>query len=265
MEAVTYQGWPAELADPSGRRAAKPRLKGKTMIIDKGIGLYRFEDLLVTAAEHIDMIKLGFGTSALYPPPVLRKKIELARAFDVDIYPGGTFLEVALAKGSLDSFFSMVRNLGFNAVEISDGTIDIDRKTRNELLERASQHELKAYTEYGKKSRGFEISLDDLVETVEEDLSLGAELVTIEGRESGEGVGIFNETGECRDDYIEQVVQRLPFVDMLLWEAPQTSQQVHLLKKLGSDINLGNIAPDEVLSLEALRRGLRSDTLEPGV
>lgn len=265
MEAVTLQGWPTELADPSGQRTAKPRLKGKTMIIDKGIGLYRFEDLLVTSADHIDMIKIGFGTSPLYPPQVLRKKIELARAFDVDIYPGGTFLEVALTQGSLDSFFSMIGTLGFNAVEISDGTIEIDRQTRNELLERAVQQQLKVYTEYGKKSRGFEISLDELVETVEEDLSLGAELVTIEGRESGEGVGIYNDSGECRDDYIEQVVSRLPFVDMLLWEAPQTSQQVHLLKKLGSDINLGNIAPDEVLSLEALRRGLRSDTLEPGV
>lgn len=265
MKAVTQQEWPGELADPSRQRTAKPRLRGKTMIIDKGLGLYRFEDLMVTAAAHMDMIKIGFGTSPLYPQQVLKKKIELARAFDVDIFPGGTFLEVAVVSGSVDAFFSMLRSLGFNAVEISDGTIQMDRKTRNKLIERAVQEQLKVYTEYGKKSRGFEISLDELVETVEEDLYHGADLVTIEGRESGEGVGIYGDSGECRDDYIEQVIQRLPFTDMLLWEAPRASQQVHLLKKLGSDINLGNIAPDEIFSLEALRRGLRSDTLEPGV
>lgn len=264
MEAVTHTGWPAILADPSGRRMSKPRLRGKTMVIDKGLGLHRFEDLLATAGEHIDMIKIGFGTSPLYPLQLLRKKVELAKAFDVDIYPGGTFLEVAITGGAVDSFFSMIKQIGFNAVELSDGTIELDRETRSVLLKRAISEQLKVYTEYGKKNRGFEISFEELVETVEEDLSLGAELVTIEGRESGEGVGIYNDSGECRDEQIEQVVDRLPFADMLLWEAPQKNQQIHLLKKLGADINLGNIAPDEVLSLEALRRGLRSDTLEAG-
>ncbi|GIP32259.1 phosphosulfolactate synthase [Paenibacillus sp. J2TS4] len=260
MEATSLLDWHPLLADRTLDRSPKPRTSGRTMAIDTGLGLHALEDLLATAAPYMDMIKIGFGTSPLYPKQLLRRKVELVRAFGIDIYPGGTFLEAAVSKGIVDEYFRMVKQIGFNAVEISDGIIDLDRDTRSELIITAISEGFKVYTEYGKKGWGSTIRMSDLVETVNEDIRLGAELVTIEGRESGAGVGIFDENGGCRDDQIEQVLSQIPAQHKLLWEAPQKSQQVHLINRLGPTINLGNIAPQDVLSLEALRRGLRADT-----
>ncbi|MGN7380936.1 MULTISPECIES: phosphosulfolactate synthase [unclassified Paenibacillus] len=259
MEATSLD-WHPLLSDPTRSRLEKPRTCGKTMVIDKGLGLHALEDLLATTAPYIDMIKIGFGTSPLYPKRLLAHKVEMTKAFGIDIYPGGTFLEVAVHGGAVDEYFAMIKEIGFNSIEISDGIIDLDRRRRNELISCALSHGLKVYTEYGKKGWGSTIEASELVETMNEDIRLGAELVTIEGRESGAGVGIFDENGECRDDQIEQVLSQIPGQHILMWEAPQKSQQVHLINRLGPTINLGNVAPQEVLSLEALRRGLRADT-----
>lgn len=252
--------WHPTLADPSGERKAKPRMNGKTMVIDKGLGIRGFKDLLETASDHIDMIKIGFGTSPLYPQQLLERKIELAKQYGIAIFPGGTFLEVAVARGLTEAFFRSLQQLGFGAVEISDGTIEMDREERSRLIAQALEAGLTVYTEYGKKCWGSSIEIEDLIRTVRTDIRLGAQLVTIEGRESGVGVGIYDENGNCRDEQIQAVLERIQHPDMLLWEAPQKSQQVHLLNALGPDINIGNVAPQDIMSLEALRRGLRSDT-----
>ncbi|GIP37619.1 phosphosulfolactate synthase [Paenibacillus sp. J31TS4] len=265
MDATSHAVWPDALLDPTGRRSRKPRTSGRTMVIDKGLGLFALRDLLDTAAAYMDMIKFGFGTPSLYTPALLRDKIRLCKERGLIVFPGGTFLEVAVANGLEADYFRTIRKLGFTAVEVSDGTIDLDRRTRTELIERGLNAGLTVYTEYGKKCWGSTIEVDALIETVKEDIRIGAELVTIEGRESGTGVGIFDENGACKDDEIRSVLARIPSPGLLLWEAPQKSQQVHLLNMLGPDLNLGNVAPQEVLALEALRRGLRSDTFHYGV
>jgi phosphosulfolactate synthase len=230
------------------------------MVIDKGLGWNAFEDLLETSATHVDMIKIGFGTSPLYPDHVLRQKIEAAKARQISVYPGGTFLEVAVANDLVDEYFQTIRSLGFTGVEISDGTIELDRSTRSRLILKGLDAGLTVYTEYGKKCWGSTIEMKSLIQTVAMDIRLGAELVTIEGRESGMGVGIFDQNGACKDEQIREVLAHIPNRHLLLWEAPQKSQQVHLIRMLGPEINLGNVDSHDILSLEALRRGLRSDT-----
>lgn len=252
--------WEDKIMDPTGRRENKPRQRGRTMIIDKGIGLRAFEDLLETAGEYIDMIKLGFGTAALYPREVLQKKIHLAQSANTCIFPGGTYLERAVHQQMADSFLKTASELGFTGIEVSDGTTTLSRSRRSELIIQGLDYGFSVFTEYGKKGWGSSIQLEELIETVMIDMEMGAELVTIEARESGVGVGIFDEKGICKDNELEQVLAALPRSDILLWEAPQKDQQVHLLKMLGPDIHLGNIPPQEVIPLETLRRGLRSDT-----
>ncbi|CAN7709789.1 phosphosulfolactate synthase [Paenibacillus sp. LjRoot56] len=263
MEVTSQLKWNPVLADPTGKRQLKPRTLGKTMVMDKGLGMLAFQDLLQTSSSHVDMIKLGFGTSPLYPQSVLRSKINLAKENNILIYPGGTFLEVAVTQNAVDSFFDMILALGFNGVEISDGTIQMDRRQRNKLITRGLDEGLEVVTEYGKKGWGSSIELTELIDTVLIDSELGASLVTIEARESGMGVGIFDGEGKCKDEELHSVLASISG-HKLLWEAPQKSQQVHLINSLGPDIHLGNISPDEVIALEALRRGLRSDTLSLG-
>jgi phosphosulfolactate synthase len=253
--------WHPLLSDPSRKRTDKPRTLGKTMVIDKGLGIHALEDLLQTAGPYVDMLKIGFGTSPLYEPNVLKRKIAMAQEQQIVVYPGGTFLEVAIQQGTVDDFFKMIKLMGFDGVEISDGTIDLERGYRSQLITRVRQAGLTAITEYGKKCWGSSIEIEELIETVTIDTQLGASLVTIEGRESGKGVGIFDEKGACKDRDILRMIERVPNSHLLLWEAPHKEQQVHLLNLLGNDIHLGNIAPQELISLEALRRGLRSDTM----
>ncbi|MEX2461991.1 MAG: phosphosulfolactate synthase [Paenibacillaceae bacterium] len=260
MRTMKQYQWHPSLLDPTGQRAEKPRLSGKTMIMDKGLGWNAFEDMLETAAPHVDMIKIGFGTSPLYPHHVIKQKIEAAKARQISIYPGGTFLEVAVANDLVDEYFQTVSSLGFTGVEISDGTIELDRSMRSRLILKGLDAGLTVYTEYGKKCWGSTIEMKALSQTVAMDIRLGADLVTIEGRESGMGVGIFDKNGDCKDEQVFEVLAHIPNRHLLLWEAPQKAQQVHLIRMLGSEINLGNINPQEILALEALRRGLRADT-----
>lgn len=260
METTTPAAWHPLLQDPTASRTSKPRQSGKTMVIDKGLGLHAYADLLETATPYMDIIKFGFGTAPLYPPEVLKLKIELARERGITVMPGGTFLEVAVANGLTDTFFDMALKLGFNGVEVSDGTIEMDAVLRKRLIRSAVEKGFEVYTEYGKKCWGSRVEVQELIDTVLSDIENGAELVTIEARESGAGVGIFDENGECRDDEVQAVLDQIKSPHLLLWEAPQKQQQVHLIQMLGTDVNLGNIAPQDIFALEALRRGLRSDT-----
>lgn len=254
--------WPARLTDPSGRRQAKPRAKGLTMIIDKGIGMHAFTDLLHTSGDYIDIIKLGFGTSALYPYGLLRDKVELASRHGIAVIPGGTLLEAAFKLDVVPAFFRQVLAIGFKGIEVSDGTITLGRIDRDDLIRDGVSLGLKVYTEYGKKLFGSRIDVEQFAKTAERDWACGAELVTVEARESGVGVGLFDERGNCREQELRFMASAVPQLDRILWEAPLKDQQVSLLKALGSDVNLGNISVQDVLALETMRRGLRSDTFD---
>jgi phosphosulfolactate synthase len=264
MEHNAKLDWHPKLADPTGRRERKPRSAGQTMVIDKGLGLRAYEDMLRMGAPYIDVIKLGFGTSALYPKELLQRKIELARDAGIHIMPGGTFLEVAVEKGEVDSFLETIVSYGFSAIEVSDGTIEMNRNLRSALIVKGIDVGLTVVTEYGKKVTGSSIELDELAQTVEIDMELGALFVTIEARESGKGVGIFDENGDTKTDDLEAVIRSVADGSQLMWEAPLKSQQADLLQALGPNLNIGNVAPEDILSLEALRRGLRSDTFHLG-
>jgi phosphosulfolactate synthase len=265
MEYQNQNNWHPALTDPSGMRRVKPRQQGLTMVIDKGIGPRSFADLLETSSSYIDIIKIGFGTSSLYPESILTKKINMANEAGIFIMPGGTFFEVAVSQNQFAAYLESVGSHGYNAIEISDGTIDIPLHERGEYIRRARAEGFTVFTEYGKKCWGSEISIQALIETIRQDLGNGATLVTVEGRESGKGVGIFDAEGRCSMNVVQQVLSLLPNPYVLLWEAPHKEQQVTLLKELGPDINLGNISPQDLYSLETLRRGLRSDTFNFGL
>lgn len=262
MEITANHAWPAALLDPSGCRSGKPRGKGMTMVIDKGLGLQAFEDLLAASGDYIDIVKFGFGTSPLYPPELLIRKIKAAKRSRVAVVPGGTLLESAVASDVVPAFFRQAVGFGFDGIEVSDGTIELSRARRDELIGEARELGFRVFTEYGKKLTGSRIDALAFAETAEKDWKSGAELVIVEARESGVGVGLFDEQGACREQELQELLRILPNRDRILWEAPLKEQQVALIKAVGSEVNLGNIPVQDVMALETMRRGLRSDTFE---
>lgn len=252
--------WPEFLHFPLGGRNGKPRSQGLTMVIDKGMGLGETKDLLIIAGRYIDFLKLGFGTSALYTKEVLEEKIQLVRSHNIDIYPGGTFLEVAVSQNKIKEYLHMAKNLGYTAIEVSDGTVKMTEKTRAETIVAAAEMGFKILTEVGKKDPRDNLSVECLLTQIKNDLKNGADWVIIEGRESGKGVGIYDASGKFIHSALEKIILSVDDPNRLIWEAPLKHQQQDLILRLGSNVNLGNIAPREILSLEALRVGLRGDT-----
>jgi len=249
------------ISSPLAGRSAKPRNRGETMLIDKGLGLSQTGDLLELGCDFIDYIKFGFGTAALYSRAALRAKIALITSYGVSVYPGGTFLEIAVAQGRLDEYLERCRELGFTHIEVSDGTIDLSADRRVEAIDKALAAGFSVITEVGKKDGAIELDPTLALEQVIADLTCGATKVIVEGRESGSGVGIYDQTGTLKRDEMEALVGGLSDPSLLMWEAPQKSQQVDLIHRFGPNVNLGNIAPGDVIALEALRLGLRGDTL----
>lgn len=257
------KAWFDILDFPNPDRIKKPRREGITMVIDKGLGMTDTHDLLELASDYIDQLKLTFGTSAFYNTRLLRQKIELVKSYGVHIFPGGTFLELALWQGRLIEFLDRARSLGFTGIEVSDGTINLDPETRLNTIKlaRAYGFEL-VVSEVGKKDPRDQAPLYQLWEQVEADLGAGSDLVIVEGRESGEGVVIYDAEGNILEEELAELDQHLDRVrGRLLWEAPRKSQQLELILRFGSNVNLGNVQPGDVLALEALRVGLRGDTL----
>lgn len=254
--------WREILNFPLGNRNAKPRTQGLTMVIDKGLGLGETKDLLHLCAEYIDFIKLGFGTSALYTKDLLEEKINLVKSFGIDIYPGGTFLEVAMLQDKLWEYLNMSKSLGFTAIEVSDGTITISNEVRERAISMAAEMGFKVLTEVGKKDNQDNVPLHEIIKLIKKDLYDGAYRVILEGRESGINVGLYDERGEFIQDELEELLSAISDPQLLIWEAPQKEQQQELIIRFGSNVNLGNIPPHEVLAVEALRVGLRADTLK---
>ena len=248
---------------PLSGREDKPRQTGWTMLLDKGYGLEATRDLLELAADYIDIIKLTFGTSALYPELLLRRKIELIRSYGIGVCPGGTFFEIAFWQGKLDSYIRRAAELGFSCLEISDGTINLSHEARRRCISEAKSAGFSVMTEVGKKDSTVHLSAMRMQQMICADLENGADKVIIEGRESGKGAGIFDSEGNIKPADFQALVYGLsqPQLNALLWEAPLKNQQVQLIRHFGPNVNLGNIAPAEILALESLRCGLRGDTL----
>lgn len=256
------KAWDGVTDIPIKGRSSKPRTSGLTMVIDKGMGLNHIRDLIQTSGEFIDILKLTFGTSAFYGRDFLKEKIGMLTSAHIEVMPGGTFLEVALWKGDEEKYLERAIELGLSAVEISDGTIDLDPLSRKEIIKKALEKGFKVITEVGKKDPKQILPIALIHRQIKEDLQNGAFKVIIEAREAGKGVGIFDSEGKIKQAEVDNIIAGVEDVNQLLWEAPIKNQQQELIIRFGPEVNLGNIPPDEVLALEALRQGVRGDTLK---
>src|SRR5690554_2625518 len=259
--AVSRGAWHSVVELPETRRLVKPRTSGITMVIDKGLGLRETLDLMEMAADHIDFLKIGFGSSALYPSKLMREKIALAKEYNIEVYPGGTLFEIAVFQKCTKEFFHRARELGFTYVEVSEGTIDLTPEERKKYITMAREEGFGVLAEIGKKDPTVKIDPARAVDQIFADLAHGAYKVIIEGRDSGQGVGIYDERGKINETLLQALVEGVRDHSHLIIEAPQTSQHNYLLVRLGPNVNLGNVQPHDVLTLESTRVGLRGDTL----
>lgn len=257
-----HKAWRESFEFPLPGREAKPRNCGLTMVIDKGMGLTEVRDLLELGSDYIDFIKLTFGTSAFYSTRLLQQKISLVKSFGVDIFPGGTFLEIAVLQNRLLCYLQRAKELGFTFVEVSDGTIEMTPEIRRGAITMAVDMGLRVISEVGKKDPREHLPEKRMHEQVASDLEYGAYRVIVEGRESGKGVVIYDNEGRVKSEDLERLVEGIPNPASLIWEAPLKNQQEQLIMRFGPNVNLGNVQSSDVLALEALRVGLRGDTLK---
>ena len=243
------------------REQTKPRQRGVTMILDRCQGLVATEDLLEMVGNYVDHVKLSFGTSVLLSEAFLQRKNELIRAYNIDVYPGGTLAEVMLVQGVYPQYLTRAKVLGFTTIEVSDGTITMSRQVRADAIKRALDAGFKVISEVGKKDPAIEIPVTQLCEQIGEDLALGVDKVIMEARESGAGIGIYDASGGLRKEKLAAMLDQLRgHEDDIMWEAPRQGQQAQLILQYGPNVNLGNVKPRDVLGLEALRCGLRYET-----
>jgi phosphosulfolactate synthase len=254
--------WKNIITSQRDSREIKPRKTGCTMVMDLGKGMHETQSILQVCSNYIDHWKFGFGTSVFMDKALLQEKLQLLATHNILTFPGGTLLEVALLTHHCRVYMSHAKELGFSAVEISDGTLPIPRFRRQRIIECALNAGLIPITEVGKKDPNRQPTADQIADEVLEDMEWGAAWVIIEGRECGQGVGVFDESGNVDDFEVDMIVDRIGNkLDALVWEAPLKSQQTFFIEKFGANTGLGNIPLDQVLALEALRNGLRFDTL----
>jgi phosphosulfolactate synthase len=243
-------------------REEKPRKGGLTTLLDRGLGFHAAMDLVEQAADYIDLVKLGWGTTRLISAEVVRKKIALYKDNQIKVSNGGTILEIAYQQGKTTPFFLAAKEIGFNYIEVSNGVVTISREDKKKLITEACELGFEVFSEIGKKDprKDAEISLQDRIDEAKHDLKAGASKVIIEAREGGKGIGIYDERGGVKEEMVSSLVSEIG-VNNIIFEAPDKSQQVYLILHLGANVNLGNIRTDDVIPLETLRRGLRGDTL----
>ncbi len=225
-------------------------------MLDRGLPVAAVDGLIEVAGEFVDLVKLGWGTALATGN--LEPKLARYREHGIPVVLGGTLTELAIIQDRVDRYAAWLHELGIGHVEVSDGTIELDHERKLELIEQLSR-EFVVLSEVGSKDDTRIMAPYKWVELIERELAAGAWKVIAEARESGT-VGIFRHDGEVRMGLIDEIVHAVP-AERLLFEAPRKDQQVWFVRRFGPDVNLGNIAPDDVLSLETIRLGLRSDTV----
>jgi phosphosulfolactate synthase len=236
-------------------RTQKPRNYGLTMVMDKGLGHEDVKNFLSVAAPYVDIVKLGFGTAAVTAN--LREKIEIYRAQNIPVYFGGTLFEAFLVRNQFDDYLQVVKDYGIEHVEVSDGSITIPHNEKCGYIEKLAKH-VTVLSEVGSKDAAHIMPPYKWIELMKAELEAGSSYVIAEAREAG-NVGIYRGSGEVREGLVQEILTQIPY-EKIIWEAPQKAQQVYFLELLGANVNLGNIAPAEVLPLESMRYGLRGDT-----
>ena len=237
-------------------RTTKPRESGLTHVLDKGLSLEQVRQFLEVSGDYTDIVKLGWGTAVVTPN--VKAKIALYQDSGIPVCFGGTFFEVCLRQGKFDEYLALVDECGMECVEISDGTIAMDEEDKLAILRRLSKR-YKVLSEVGSKDEAVVITPSTWIDSIKRELEAGAWKVITEGRESGT-VGIYRPSGDVKDGLLEEIRESFD-TSQLLFEAPIKKQQAWFIKQFGSNVNLGNIPPEEVISVETLRVGVRGDTL----
>ncbi len=236
-------------------RQEKPRKAGLTMVMDKGLSVRECENMVDASGPYIDIVKLGFGSSLVTPN--LERKLAFFREAGIPVYFGGTLLEAFIVRGQFDDYLRLLDRYKMEYAEISDGSITMPHQEKCHYIQRLSKR-VTVISEVGSKEEGILIRPTKWIDMMQAELQAGAWKVIAEARESGT-VGIYRPNGKAHVVLINKIVSKVP-AEKIIWEAPQKSQQAYFIKLFGADVNLGNIAPHEVIALETLRIGLRSDT-----
>ncbi len=236
-------------------RNVRPRIAGITMVMDKGLSVVEAKNFMSVAYPHVDIVKLGFGTS--FVTPNLEEKLEVYRSYDIPVYFGGTLFEAFLIRNQFDDFIEVCKNYGISYIEVSDGSINIPHAEKCGYIEKLTQFGT-VLSEVGSKDAAHIIPPYKWIELMKAELEAGSTYVIAEAREAG-NVGIYRGSGEVREGLVQEILTQIPS-EKIIWEAPQKAQQLYFIELLGCNVNLGNIPPTEMLALEAMRIGLRGDT-----
>ncbi|MBC8172728.1 MAG: phosphosulfolactate synthase [Chitinophagales bacterium] len=236
-------------------RNQKPRNSGLTMVMDKGLSVREAEDMLSVSMPYMDLIKLGFGTA--FVTPNLEKKLAVYKTANIPVYFGGTLFEAFIIRNQFEDYVRLLETYGIEYAEVSDGSLELDHNVKCGYISKLSKY-VTVLSEVGSKDEKIILAPYKWIELMQKELEAGSYKVIAEARESGT-VGIYREKGDVRSDLIDEILNKVDG-DKIIWESPLKSQQVYFIKLLGSNVNLGNIPPNEVIPLETLRLGLRGDT-----
>lgn len=236
-------------------RTTKPRQYGFTMAMDKGLSIREVEDFLSICGEHVDIVKLGWATS--YVTPILKEKLKVYKDFGIPTYFGGTLFEAFIIRNQFEDYQRILDKYDMTFAEVSDGSIELDHDIKCEYIRKLA-NQVTVLSEVGSKDEEKIFPPYIWIKLMQAELDAGAWKVIGEAREGG-NVGLFRNSGEVRSGLVEEILTKIPF-EKIIWEAPQKEQQVWFIKLLGPNVNLGNIAPHEVIPLETIRLGLRGDT-----
>lgn len=238
-------------------RTCQPRTYGITMVMDKGLSIAETQNFLSVASPYVDIVKLGFGTS--FVTPNLKDKIAIYKKYKIPLYFGGTLFEAFLIRNQFDDYIKTIKDFDIEFMEVSDGSIIIPHAEKCGYIEKLAKHGT-VLSEVGSKDVTNIMPPYKWVELMRTELDAGSSYVIAEARESGT-VGIYRDSGEVRQGLVQEILTQIP-AEKIIWEAPKKEQQFYFLNLVGCNVNLGNIAPAEVIPLEAMRVGLRSETFQ---
>lgn len=236
-------------------RNTKPRTSGITMVMDKGLSLEETKNFMSISYPHVDLVKLGFGTA--YVTPDLKEKLAIYQSYNVPVYFGGTLFEAFLIRNQFEDYINTCKEFGIQYMEVSDGSISIPHAEKCGYIEKLTRHGI-VLSEVGSKDAAHIIPPYKWIELMKAEIEAGSTYVIAEAREAG-NVGIYRGSGEVREGLVQEILTQIP-EEKILWEAPQKAQQLYFLELIGCNVNLGNIAPSEIIALETMRIGLRGDT-----
>lgn len=240
-------------------RATKPRNFGLTVVSDKGLSLIETQYLLSAAAPYIDMVKLAFGTALIMPS--LKEKISLYQSHDIPVFLGGLLFEAFVIRNQIEDYIKIIEEYAITHIEISDGAINISHEQKCDFIRRFSQYG-NVVSEIGSKDKD-KVQVTPpfkWIQLMQAELDAGSKFIVAEAKESGTD-GLYRDTGEVREGLVEEILTKIP-AEKIIWETPEKDQQLYFIRLLGCNANLGNIQPNEVIPLEAMRLGLRGDSFE---